>query len=132
MTKWRYLTVNKHFISSGSLFHPSCSASVKPSTDGLVSVTGQSFNFIPFSVQEVHKALKALDPFSGADLVGLYFLKLAADFIAEPLTYCFNITVKHTEIPMMWKSAFVFPLFKGGDPTILNNYRPISKLFITG
>ena len=41
---------NKHFISSGSLFDFACSVSVKPCTDWSV--------FLPFSVQEVHKALK--------------------------------------------------------------------------
>lgn len=33
-------------------------------------------------------------------------------------------------IPCIWKSAFVFPLLKGGDPAVLNNYCPISKLSI--
>jgi len=32
------------------------------------------------------------------------------------------------EIPRVWKSAFVLPLLKGGDPMVLNNYRLISKL----
>ena len=31
---------------------------------------------------------------------------------------------------MKWKSAFVLPLFKGGDPAILNNHRPISNLSV--
>ena len=30
----------------------------------------------------------------------------------------------------MWKTAYVFPLLKGDDCTLLNNYRPISKLSI--
>ena len=29
-----------------------------------------------------------------------------------------------------WKSAYVLPLLKGGEATILNNYRPISKLSV--
>lgn len=30
-------------------------------------------------------------------------------------------------IPNIWKSASVLPLLKGGDPSVVNNYRPISK-----
>ena len=84
---------NKHFISSGFLFEFNCFVSVKPCTDVPV-YTGQSFN-IPFSVQEVHETLKTLDPRkpSGPDLIDPYFLKLAADFVAEPVAYHFNLTV---------------------------------------
>lgn len=33
-------------------------------------------------------------------------------------------------IPSSWKSAFVLPLLKGGDPSVLDNYRPISRLSV--
>ena len=46
------------------------------------------------------------------------------------MTYFFNLSLDTNEIPLIWKSAFVFPLLKGGDPTVLNNYRPISKLSV--
>ena len=69
-----------NLISCSSLFDSACSASVKPCTDVLVY---PSFNVIPFSVQEVHKTLKTLDPRkpSGPDLIDPY---LAADFVARP------------------------------------------------
>lgn len=69
----------------------------------------QLFKFVPFSVQEVLKALKNLDPrkSSGPDLIDPYFLKLAADFVAERLAFLFNVTVERNEIPPAWKSAFV-------------------------
>jgi len=69
---------------------------------------------------------------SGSKISSLepYFLKLAADFIALPLAYLFNLSLETNEIPLIWKSAFVLPLLKGGDPTLLNNYRPISKLCV--
>ncbi len=47
-----------------------------------------------------------------------------------PLTYLFNLSLSANEIPSIWKAAYVRPLFKGGDPTVLNNYMPISKLSI--
>uniref|UniRef100_A0A669B412 Reverse transcriptase domain-containing protein n=1 Tax=Oreochromis niloticus TaxID=8128 RepID=A0A669B412_ORENI len=59
-----------------------------------------------------------------------YFLKLAADYIAEPLSILFNLSITTKEIPSVWKSAFVLPLLKGGDPSVLTNYRPISNLCV--
>ncbi len=47
-----------------------------------------------------------------------------------PLTYLFNLSLSTREIPSIWKTAYVRPLFKGGDPTVLNNYMPISELSI--
>lgn len=62
----------------------------------------------------MEEVLKAMDlrKSSGPDLIDHYFLKLAADFIAEPLAYILYLTVKHMEIPRIWKSAFVLPLLK--------------------
>ncbi|KAL4006490.1 solute carrier family 24 (sodium/potassium/calcium exchanger), member 5 [Sarotherodon galilaeus] len=122
---------NKHFISSGSLFDSLNPVSVKSGTN-LPVYTGQPFNFVPFSVQEVCKGLKLLDPRKspGPDLLDPYFLKLAADFVAEPLTTLFNLTLDMNEIPSVWKSAFVIPLLQGGDPAVLTNYRPISNLSV--
>lgn len=66
----------------------------------------------------------------GPDLIEPYFLKIAADCVAQPLTYLFNLTLESNTIPKIWKSAFVCPLLKGGDPSNLNNYRPISNLSV--
>lgn len=66
---------------------------------------------------DVQKALKGLAPEkpSGPDLIEPYFLKIAADCVAQPLTYLFNLTLESNTIPKIWKSAFVCPLLKGGD-----------------
>jgi len=42
----------------------------------------------------------------------------------------FNLSLLTNVIPKVWKSAFFIPLLKEGDPTILNHYRPISKLSV--
>lgn len=66
----------------------------------------------------------------GPDSLDPYFLKLAADLIAEPLTSNFNLSLSTNKLPKVWISAFVLPLLKGGEPSIVNTYRPISKLCI--
>lgn len=50
------------------------------------------------------------------------YYKVKTHIIAAPLT--------HILILSIWKSFFVLPLFKGGDPTHPNNYQPISKLSV--
>lgn len=57
-------------------------------------------------------------------------MKLAAEIIAGPLSYIFNLSLEQNVVPDIWKSALVVPLLKGGDPTSLDNYRPISKISV--
>lgn len=118
---------NKHFISSSSSQN-----TISPVIESEPSTDVSEFSFQPFTLCQVHKALKLLDARKpqGPDLIDPYLLKIAADFIVQPLTHIFNLSMSSMQIPKIWKSAFVTPLFKGGDPTILNNYRPISKLCI--
>lgn len=123
---------NKHFISSGFLFDKvvtSAATALAPLTP-VESPVDNKFNFRSFTVAEVHKALTKLDPkkSAGPDNIAVCFLKLAADFIAEPLTYIYNLTLTSNKIPKSWKMAYVLPLLKGGEPSSLNNYRPISNL----
>lgn len=93
---------------------------------------GVPFTFVPFSVQQVHKALKCLNQRKppGPDLIEPYFVKMAGDFIAQPLTILFNLSIENKEIPSVWKSGFVVPILKGGDPAVFTNYRPISNLCV--
>ncbi len=46
----------------------------------------------------------------------------------EPIASIFNLSLSTNVILPSWKSAMFMPLLKGGDPSDLNNYRPISKL----
>lgn len=89
---------NDHFISARSPFESLNSeltdaglASVKqPLTPQAVSGSIASpFEFISVSVSEVNNALTWLDTSeaAGPDQTETFFLKLAADFIAESLTY---------------------------------------------
>ena len=74
---------NEHFVSSGRLFDSVPPASVQPCVDEPVRA-GQTFRFLPFSVQVVQKALKSLDQRkpAGPELLDPCYLNLAADFIA--------------------------------------------------
>ena len=127
---------NKHFIKAGDLFEQTHSNTVSSSADYLskspTSITGDRFDFEIIPLSAVLKALKEIDPkkSSGPDGLDPALLKLAANIIAEPLAYIFNLSLSSNVIPDIWKFAHVLPLLKGGDPFILDNYRPISKLSV--
>ena len=60
--------------------------------------------------------------------VSTKILKDAFEAFVQQLTFLFNLSIFTCNFPSKWKCANVTPLFKAGDPTDVNNYRPISQL----
>ena len=119
---------NQHFVNSAHVL------SAKPSTaDPLLSPTFTSsgtFSFRPITTSEVLENLTKLDcnKSAGSDGLDPMFLKAAAPVIAVPISRIFNLSLEMSFFPLDWKSALVFPLFKGGSSSDPNCYRPISIL----
>lgn len=63
---------------------------------------------------------------AGPDGLETKFAKLAAHIIVYPLADLFNLSLSICSVPQIWKCATVTPLFKGGDSSDVNDYRPIS------
>ena len=80
-------------------------------------------------ILKVIKKLKASKA-SGLDTISPRLLKDAAEVIAKPLTRIINISLSQGRIPDEWKCARVTPLFKKGDVTDMDNFRPISILSV--
>ena len=64
----------------------------------------------------------------GLDALKSENLKLVVDEISPPLTYIFNWAIRIGVFPDVFKTALIKPLFKGGDKTSVNSYRPISLI----
>jgi retron-type reverse transcriptase len=58
----------------------------------------------------------------------MYFLKNLILQLVTPLTHIFNLSFLNGVVPYQLKIAKVVPIFKSGDPMLVDNYRPISLL----
>ena len=65
----------------------------------------------------------------GHDNITATFLKLSCHY-SIVLSFCkiINSSINDGTFLTLWKSAKVFALHKGGSPSHINNYRPISVL----
>jgi len=87
-----------------------------------------SLSHVTFSPDVVFKHLTKLKPKSsgGPDGLTSLFLKNVAGSLAYPLSHLFSKSFELSELPGIWKSAVVTPVFKKGSSSVVCNYRPIS------
>ena len=90
------------------------------------------FHLNSVTVDFVQNALRSLktNKAVGLDKLSARLLKDASDVIAPVLTELIK-SFADGEFPKVWKSAKVSALFKGGDKSQKDNYRPISILPIS-
>ena len=81
----------------------------------------------------VHKLLAGLEPHktSGPDQLPARLLKGLASELAPIYTLLFQASLDQGIIPDEWKSANVVPIYKKGDRSKPENYRPVSLTSIT-
>lgn len=96
-------------------------------------VKGSGSQFQSFKSVSGNEVLKLLSGLSkskatGIDKVSGRMLKAAAPVISRSLSCIFNNSIKTCCFPDDWKIARVIPLFKKGERSLPENYRPISIL----
>ena len=64
----------------------------------------------------------------GFDNIPMRVLKDGVKYLAKPYYILMKKICEQNKIPQQWKTSRVIPLFKKGDKTDINNYRPISNL----
>ena len=76
----------------------------------------------------VNNKLMGLNPSKspGEDGIHPRILKELHNSLSKPLTILFNRSIQENKIPDEWKSAQVTALFKKGEKSDPNNYRPVS------
>lgn len=79
---------------------------------------------------EVVKIIHELKPNKapGMDEIKAEILKDNAEYLGDPITFLFNMSLSTGIFPSAFKIAKVKPLYKSGDKLDVNNYRPISLL----
>ena len=90
----------------------------------------EEFAFKCISPTDVYNELLKLDisKSTGLDDIGPNILKISAPVICDSLAHIFNISLCTGTFPSKLKCARVTPIFKSGDATEMDNYRPISVL----
>jgi Reverse transcriptase (RNA-dependent DNA polymerase) len=84
----------------------------------------------PITNFEILTVLTELKNKKSEDYSGLsmFLLKNVTLQILSPLCHIFNLSFSQGIVPKQLKIAKVVPIFKSGDPLLLDNYRPISLL----
>ena len=112
-------------------FHSVLSLSAVNSLHPTTITTGplSSLQINPLDTLE---ALESLDGSKamGVDGISPKVLKRCALAIYEPVTHLFQLSLDQGLLPQEWKIHLVTPVFKSGDRSLVENYRPISLLCI--
>lgn len=109
-----------------------CSVFTKENIDEIPNfanrMNGKTLHNIDIDVNKVKKLLLSIDASKsqGPDNIHPRILKELAEVLAEPLTKIFRLSISQGSLPEQWKTANVTPLFKKGEKTKPNNYRPVS------
>ena len=92
-----------------------------------VEETLSSITLTPNEVEFILKSLP-VGKAPGPDGISNRIIRELAVEISLPICSLFNQSLHNGEVPDCFKEANVSPIFKGGDPTVVSNHRPISLL----
>ena len=92
--------------------------------------TLHSFALIDTDEAEVDRVIMTMrnDCATGLDKIPCFFIKQYKRYLIPPLTYIFNLCFSKGIFPNVLKQAVVHPIYKSGDKSCINNYRPIALL----
>ena len=104
----------------------------KTDLDPLDNLSPRNINEMPIpniSLNEVVKVIKSLkNKTCNTNDFAPKIIKNNVHLLATPLTQLINQSVSQGKFPQKLKTATVIPLYKKGDKSDLNNFRPISLL----
>jgi hypothetical protein len=122
--------LNDFFVNIGARL----AASIQPATNNFVNYLKNnymdSFALYPTDAHEIINIVSSFDNkhSSGFDGVPVNIMRSSIYYIAEPIAAIINSSMDTGIFPDLLKIAKVCPVFKDGDKTVFQNYRPISVL----
>ena len=123
---------NTFFVDIGSKLAENNIVEDNPIAE-VIPLNGNSYDNIfndKITETDILLTLKTLkdDTAAGVDKITVKLLKTIINSILGPLLHIYNLSIKYCLFPEKFKIAVVAPLFKGGNRTEINNYRPISMI----
>ena len=109
-----------------------CSVFTQEKTDNIPKPENRNENEnidnVIFTKDKVLKKLKDINSAKagGPDGIQAAVLKELCNELCEPLSILFQKSMEEGKLPADWKDANVSPIFKKGDKSKPNNYRPVS------
>lgn len=90
----------------------------------------KSLYLAPTDPEEILKIVKNIKPKNSCDKdnISNKMLKIIIHAILIPITHIVNLSMSEGSVPDDLKIAKIIPIFKAGNPSYFNNYRPISLL----
>lgn len=91
-------------------------------------VSASSIGVYQVSEKDIIDAIKSLKNkmLSGPDSVPCFIIKDCANILVTPLQYIFNLIIKSSTFPEIWKVSRGCPIHKKNEESIIQNYRQIS------
>lgn len=123
---------NNHFIKVSQELEAAFPAGHQcGSLDTIKSIDTQ-LHFDDATQDEIVQIIESLDSKSapGHDLITVQLLKDCKNVMVPFLTKLFNLMLSTSRYPDQLKIQKVTPIFKSGDPALVENYRPISVLSV--
>ena len=121
---------NQHYTSIISETRQKIPTTETPYTDYLPPSNPNTIFIAPISSQDINNIVRKLKPKTsfGHDNISTKLLKSVITYIITPLTHIINRSLLTGTVPTQFKQSKVVPIFKSSDPTLCNNYRPVSLL----
>ena len=93
--------------------------------------TGKSFKI---STNVIRKRISVIgkNKSVGPDGIPGEILQLGGEAMIPYLARLMDITMNNNAVPDDWKKAIVVPIYKGGDRSVVGNYRPVSLTSVVG
>jgi len=123
--------INDYFVS---VFNKTDIDYSKLKSTSAINSQVKSIDNITITVEEVSKSLGELkkNKSPGNDEINSTYILGIKDIIAKPLQLIFNKSIDQNQVPNDWKTANITPIFKKGDKSNVENYRPVSLTSILG